>query len=482
MLDKLENTYLKLPSEFYSSMQAQPVQAPKWIDLNTELAIDLGLDAKWLKSDEGLNTLSGNEFPQQIKPLSMVYAGHQFGNWVPQLGDGRAMLLGEVVDGTGRRFDIQLKGSGRTPYSRGGDGRAGLGPVLLEYLMSEAMHALGISTTRALAAVLTGDMIRRQTPQQGAVLTRIARAHIRVGTFEYFSEQNALDAIQDLVEYALQRLYPENMDSENSAISLFSMVMRQQAKLIASWQAIGFIHGVMNTDNCAISGETIDYGPCAFMDTYEAKKVFSSIDSHGRYAYCNQPAIGHWNLAQLAYALLPAIDDDKDKAIEKIKPIIETYPTIFQQEWLQGMRNKLGLYDALEGDLNLAKDLFIAMEEDSADFTCLFQQLIRAHEESTALPEMPAVNHWLSAWRVRLDADSALKKHQVQRMRTHNPVYIPRNHQIDKAIKDANQGDYRHFELLKKVFAEPYKERNEYAEFSTPPTPDQIVHRTFCGT
>ena len=371
-----DNSYARLPDRFFVRMPPTPVTAPKLVRLNTGLAEQLGLDPEALGSAEGLQVLSGNQVPEGAHPLAMAYAGHQFGGWVPQLGDGRAILLGEVIDRDGVRRDISLKGSGRTPFSRGGDGRAVLGPVLREYVVSEAMAALGVPTTRALAAVTTGEMVMREAPSLGAILTRIATSHVRVGTFEFFAARRDEEALRLLADYVIGRHYPEASDAKNPYLVLLGCVAARQAELLARWQLIGFIHRVMNTDNMSIAGETIDYGPCAFMDSYQAETVYSSIDHAGRYAYCNQPQIAHWNLSCLAQALLPLLGEDEGAAIDAAKQAIGSFSEQFDAAYLAGMRSKLVLTEKRDGDLALAQDLLRRMEEHKADFTLTFRGFV----------------------------------------------------------------------------------------------------------
>ncbi|HWV82216.1 MAG TPA: YdiU family protein, partial [Hyphomicrobiaceae bacterium] len=380
----LENSYARLPDRFYARLAPTQVRAPRLVKLNEGLARELDLDPDYLSSPEGVDILAGNRVPTGSEPLAMAYAGHQFGGFVPQLGDGRAILLGEVIDRKGQRRDIQLKGSGPTPFSRRGDGRAALGPVLREYIIGEAMHALGIPTTRALAAVTTGEDVMREKPLPGAVLTRVAASHIRVGTFQFFAVRRDVDGLEALVDYVIQRHYPDLADVENRAAALLVRVIDRQAELIARWMLIGFIHGVMNTDNMAISGETIDYGPCAFMDTYDPATVYSSIDEHGRYAYGNQPVIGQWNLSRLAEALLPVIHEDREKAVDIAQEAINAYPAKFEAAFLAGYRKKLGLFVAEDGDAALAKQLMDVMAANKADFTLTFRALSEAAGNTSA--------------------------------------------------------------------------------------------------
>ena len=486
-----DNSYARLPDRFFVRMPPTPVTAPKLVRLNTGLAEQLGLDPEALGSAEGLQVLSGNQVPEGAHPLAMAYAGHQFGGWVPQLGDGRAILLGEVIDRDGVRRDISLKGSGRTPFSRGGDGRAVLGPVLREYVVSEAMAALGVPTTRALAAVTTGEMVMREAPSPGAILTRIATSHVRVGTFEFFAARRDEEALRLLADYVIGRHYPEASDAENPYLVLLGCVAARQAELLARWQLIGFIHGVMNTDNMSIAGETIDYGPCAFMDSYQAETVYSSIDHAGRYAYCNQPQIAHWNLSCLAQALLPLLGEDEGAAIDAAKQAIGSFSEQFDAAYLAGMRSKLGLTEKRDGDLALAQDLLRRMEEHKADFTLTFRGLcgLRAVGPDADGPvkrlfENPAAfEDWAIQWRRRLADEHQTDAERQAAMGTVNPAVIPRNHLVEEAIDAAAEtGDFSEFEALLSVLASPYEDQPKYSTYTQPPRNDQIVRQTCCGT
>src|ERR1044071_6394309 len=413
-----DNTYARELEGFYVSCNAAQVAEPRLVKFNRELAEELGLDAAALDSPEGARIFSGNMTPDGAAPLAQVYAGHQFGGFVPQLGDGRALLLGELIDRHGHRRDIQLKGSGRTPFSRNGDGRAALGPVLREYLMGEAMHALGIPTTRALAAVVTGEPIYRESMLPGAVLTRVAASHIRVGTFQFFAARREQDKVRRLADYVIDRHYPEIKGRQDPYLELIERVSERQALLVARWMHVGFIHGVMNTDNMAISGETIDYGPCAFMDHYYPATVFSSIDSHGRYAYGNQPRIAQWNLARFAETLLPLIDADRTHAIARATEVVNSFSEKYQQHWLTGMRAKLGLLSDEEADLNLSAGFLTAMQGNKVDYTLAFRSLARAvigrEEEIRALFADPsAYDVWSEQWRARLARDTGADRKSV---------------------------------------------------------------------
>ena len=424
-----DNSYGRLPERFFARLDPTPVRAPKLIAVNVELATALGLDPQKLSSKEGVEIFAGNQVPAGSDPIAMVYAGHQFGGWSPQLGDGRAILLGELLIVDGERFDLQLKGSGRTPFSRSGDGRSALGPVLREYIVSEAMHALGIKTTRALAAVTTGETVMRENMDPGAVLTRIAKSHVRVGTFEYFAAKSDMDDVQILADYVISRHFPQAASARNPYRALLDCVVKAQAELVASWMQVGFIHGVMNTDNCSITGETIDYGPCAFMDIYEADMVYSSIDHMGRYAYSNQPRIAHWNLAQLAQSLLLLLGDDEQSAISEAKAAIAAYSNIYEEAWLKGMRRKLGFKEQHEGDRSLIEELLDLMAQNSADFTLTFRGLSNlamiAGDPEKVLRELfdlPAsLDDWLIVWRERLVLENSKDAARQTAMRANKP-------------------------------------------------------------
>ncbi len=469
-----DNSYGRLPERFYARQGPAPVPAPKMVKVNDDLARELGIDPDVLRSDDGVAVLAGNAVPEGADPLAQVYAGHQFGGWSPQLGDGRALLLGEVVDTSGTRRDIQLKGSGRTPYSRMGDGRAWLGPVMREYIVSEAMHALGIPTTRALAAVTTGAPVLREAPYPGAVLTRVATSHIRVGTFQFFASRQDEDALRRLTDHALARHYPE----AEGALGLLDAVISAQAKLVAQWMGAGFIHGVMNTDNTAISGETIDYGPCAFMDTYEPGKVFSSIDQFGRYAYNKQPDIMVWNLAQFATAILPLIDKDQNTAIEVATDSVNRFPELFRAAWLEVFRHKIGLADVEDGDAELIHRLLDLMAKGEADFTNFFRAL-GGNDAVDQVLDREAFDAWAADWQARVDRDSGDAADIMARA---NPVLTPRNHRIEEAIEAGVAGDFAPFERLHGALAAPFDEDDATEDLRRPPAPDEEVRQTFCGT
>ncbi|MEM9782833.1 MAG: YdiU family protein [Pseudomonadota bacterium] len=485
-----DNSYARLPERLFAKVSPAPAPAPRLLQLNAPLAEELGLDPDRLASRDGLEVLSGRRLAPGSEPIAMAYAGHQFGNWVPQLGDGRALLLGEVIDREGRRRDIQLKGAGRTPFSRMGDGKAPLGPVLREFIVSEAMAALGIPTTRSLAAVATGERVYRETVHDGAVLTRVAASHVRVGTFQYFYARKDVDALQALVDHVIQRHYPEVASSEAPALALLQRVMARQADLVARWMGVGFIHGVMNTDNMAISGETIDYGPCAFMDAHRQGQVFSSIDVGGRYAYGNQPQIAHWNLAQLAQALLPLLPGSNDAAVEAAQAAVDRFPEMFREAWLGVMRRKLGLSRPAEGDAALVEALLAVMEDGDADFTLTFRRLsLAAGPVPTAQPqarelfrEPAAFDAWVERWRTRLADDPLAPAEREIAMRAANPLFIPRNHRVEDALAAAEAGDLGPVERLRRTLARPFDDQAEAAELALPPRAEQAVHQTFCGT
>jgi serine/tyrosine/threonine adenylyltransferase len=485
---RFDNTYARELEGFYVPWKATQVAQPTLVKFNRELAQELGLDASALDSEAGARIFAGNETPEGAVPLAQAYAGHQFGGFVPQLGDGRALLLGEVIDRNGRRRDIQLKGSGPTPFSRAGDGRAALGPVLREYLIGEAIHALGIPTTRALAAVLTGEPVFRETALPGAVLTRVAASHIRVGTFQFFAIRGEQAKVRRLADYVIDRHYPELKDDANPYLKLLERVRDKQAELIARWMHVGFIHGVMNTDNMAISGETIDYGPCAFMDHYDSATVFSSIDTHGRYAYANQPRIAQWNLARLADTLLPLIDADKNRAISRATEVVQAFTDKYERHWLKGMRAKLGLIGEDEADLNLAAAFLNAMEGKKVDYTLAFRFLADAalgrDEPIRALFADPsAYDLWSGHWRARLAHEAAPPLERAQAMRRASPAFIPRNHRVEEVLSAAvERGDYAPFETLLNVLSCPFHDQPEFAAFAEPAPEGQGCYQTFCGT
>ncbi len=480
-----DNTYARELEGFYVPWKAAQVAQPRLVKLNRELAKELGLDAGALDSEEGARIFAGNETPEGALPLAQAYAGHQFGGFSPQLGDGRALLLGELIDRNGRRRDIQLKGSGPTPFSRNGDGRAALGPVLREYLIGEAMHALGIPTTRALAAVLTGEPVFRESALPGAVLTRVAASHIRVGTFQLFAARGEQTRVRRLADYVIDRHYPELKDHAHPYLALLERVRDRQAELLASWMHVGFIHGVMNTDNMTISGETIDYGPCAFMDHYDPATVFSSIDTRGRYAYANQPKIAQWNLARLAETLVPLLDADESHAIARATEVVQAFPEIYERHWLKGMRAKLGMVSEDEADLNLATGFLAAMAGKKVDYTLAFRYLADAalgrEEPIRALFTDPsAYELWSGHWRARLAREPVTPLARAQAMRRANPAFIPRNHRVEEALSAAvERDDYAPFDTLLNVLSRPFEEQPEFAAFAEPPPEGRGHYRTF---
>ncbi len=479
-----DNSYARLPEALFSRVAPVPVPSPALVVLNEELVEDLGLDAEDLR-ESGAAIFAGNRLPAGADPIAQAYAGHQFGNFT-NLGDGRAVLLGEQITPAGARFDIQLKGSGQTPYSRRGDGRAALGPMLREYIISEAMHALGIPTTRSLAVATTGEQIVREEMLPGAVLTRVAASHIRVGTFEYANAIGDRVALEGLTRHTLQRHYPDLVDRDNAALALFEGVLERQAKLIAQWVCVGFVHGVMNTDNMALSGETIDYGPCAFMDTYDPATVFSSIDRGGRYAYGNQPNIAHWNLARLAEALLPLIDEDKDKAVAAAEEVLGRFPDRFRAHYTAGLRAKLGLITEEEGDLDLAKGFLDWMKDAEADFTLSFSALTKhietGHAEGPLSFGGAALRSWFGKWEARLKRQQKTKTEVAELMRRANPVIIPRNYRVEEALAAAGAGNFALLHRLVEALRAPFTETPKYESFRDAPRPGGAPYRTFCGT
>jgi len=485
-----ENTYAALPASFFARVAPTPVTSPRLIKLNRRLAVQLGLDPDRLDSPDGAEILAGKRIPDGADPIAMAYAGHQFGHFVPQLGDGRAILLGEVIDADGVRRDIQLKGSGPTPFSRRGDGRAALGPVLREYIVSEAMATLGIPTTRSLAAVLTGESVLRETPLPGAVLTRVASSHIRVGTFQYFAARGDTAGVRQLADHVIARHYPQAANADRPYHALLEGVIARQADLVARWLLVGFIHGVMNTDNTSISGETIDYGPCAFMDHYDPAMVFSSIDELGRYAYANQPRIALWNLTRLAECLLPLFSDEQDKAIVEAQAALGEFAERFNTAYQAGLRGKLGLFTARDGDPALAQDLLDAMASNQADFTLTFRRLSDAALDpagDSAVRQLfakpAAYDDWALRWRQRTGEEPQDPATRRMAMRSVNPAFIPRNHRVEAVIEAAvNRDDFALFEELLAVLSKPYEDLPAYAGYAEPPEPHQRVLQTFCGT
>jgi uncharacterized protein YdiU (UPF0061 family) len=486
-----DNSYARLPEGFFARVEPTPATEPSLIKVNEALALELGLDPDALASAEGIDILAGRRLPSGAEPIATAYAGHQFGQFVPQLGDGRAILLGEVVDRNGLRRDIQLKGAGRTPFSRRGDGRAALGPVLREYIVSEAIAALGIPTTRALAAVTTGDEVIRDALLPGAVLTRVASSHIRVGTFQYLAARGDEEGLAALTAHVIARHYPEAADAERPALALLESVIAKQTELVARWLGVGFIHGVMNTDNMSVAGETIDYGPCAFLDVYDPDAVFSSIDHGGRYAYSNQPRIAQWNLARLAEALLPVIDADRERALRLAQDRIGAFPDQFKRSYRDVLAMKLGLMQPRDSDWELAHSLLDAMALGEADFTLAFRYLSEAvlgpaHEaQFRALFRDPAGPvPFLALWRSRLAEDGGLAlSERRDLLRRVNPAFVPRNHLIEEVIAAAlGENDFAPFQTMVAVLARPFEDQPHSERYALPPTPAQRVAATFCGT
>jgi len=469
----LDNSYARLPEGFHALVEPDAVAAPSLLAWNNDLAVELGLGSLAEDEAELARIFSGAARPAGVQPIALAYAGHQFGHFVPQLGDGRAALLGEVVTAAGKRYDIQLKGSGRTPYSRGGDGKSWLGPVLREYIVSEAMHHLGIPTTRALAAVATGESVYRETVWPGAVFTRVASSHLRVGTFEYFAARRNTDALKTLTEYAIDRHYPEVKSDEVPYVAFFRRVAERQAELVAGWMAVGFIHGVMNTDNTSISGETLDYGPAAYMDEFQFKKVFSSIDQNGRYAFANQMPIAQWNLARLAESLLLLCDARTD-----FEAILSEFPAWYDSYYLDLMRPKLGLIDEKVGDAEMINDWLDYLQDNALDYTLSFRELATRIEAS----DPPRFGEFEQRWRLRVANQATESTEAVARMDSVNPIFIPRNHRIEQAIQDAVAGDLTDFKDLNLVLAQPFLEQPQYARYSEAPKPNERVTQTFCGT
>ncbi|APG28091.1 hypothetical protein A7E78_09710 [Syntrophotalea acetylenivorans] len=476
-----DNSYARLPKDLYVRLNPTPVEAPKLALFNRPLAESLGLDAETLAGQEGSALFSGNRLPTGAEPLAQAYAGHQFGHFA-MLGDGRAHLLGEQLTPDGSRFDIQLKGSGRTPFSRNGDGRAALGPMLREYLISEAMYGLGIPTTRSLAVVTTGQPVYRQTPLQGAILTRVAASHIRVGTFEYLASRHNWEAVRTLAEYTMGRHFPELLKTEQPFLAFLFAVLDRQAALVARWLQVGFIHGVMNTDNVALCGESIDYGPCAFMDSYDPATVFSSIDHGGRYAYGRQPAIAQWNLGRFAETLLPLLHDEEDKALELANEAISAYPQIFRRHWLTGMRAKLGLFNKEEDDSELLTDLLSCMERCNADYTNTLRDLALETFPGETIFQDEEFQRWHQRWQARLGRQGENIQESRSLMLAHNPAVIPRNHRVEEALTAAEEGDYSVLRRLLEVLASPYEDRPEHDAYRQPPPASACVYKTFCGT
>ena len=484
------SSYAGLPERFFARVNPVPVAKPRLLRFNHALGAELGLDIGGLDAEALAGIFSGNVIPRGAEPIAMAYAGHQFGHFVPQLGDGRAILLGEVQDRAGMRRDIHLKGTGRTPFSRDGDGRAALGPVLREYLVGEAMHALGIPATRALAAVATGEPVFREEALPGAILTRVAASFVRVGTFQYFAARDDVDAVRLLADYVIDRHYPEAKTDPQPYLALLRAVTDAQASLIAGWMHVGFIHGVMNTDNMAVSGETIDFGPCAFLDSYDPAAVFSSIDRQGRYAYGNQPHAALWNLARFAETLLPIIGAGADRAVELASEVLATFSSRFSDLSLAGARRKLGLSSSEDGDAALTDDLLDAMHRNQADFTLTFRRLCDAAEGEAGDAGVRSLfanprdyDEWAGRWRARMRREPLEPRVRAQAMRQANPAVIPRNHRIEQVINAAVEGqDFEPFAKLSAVLSQPYRSLEGFESYADPPQPGERVHKTFCGT
>ena len=486
-----EHSYIKLPKLLFAHVQPTPVTQPELLAVNGTLAETLHITRNEITDPEGVAVFAGNTMPDSAEPIALAYAGHQFGHMVPQLGDGRAILLGEIIGRDGKRYDVQLKGAGRTPYSRRGDGRAAIGPVLREYLVSEAMAALGVPTTRSLCAVATGEQVYRETPSPGAVLTRVALSHLRVGTFEFVAFRQDLDALEQLTKYALARLYPDRSNHGSVALTLLESVIAAQAELVAHWMALGFVHGVMNTDNMAISGETIDYGPCAFLDTYSPERTFSSIDVNGRYAFKNQPQCAHWNLTRLAEALFPLVlkeGHDEAKTTALLTERLDAFSRLYTSAYHRQLRRKLGLTLETADDATLAQDLLTLMATNKIDYTLCFRRLVDVSEGADAsvitglFTDLEAIRGWLRRWDQRSRQESASHAARAALMRGANPAFIPRNHRIEEVIAAALQGDLAPFTRLHAVLARPYENQLDAQDLALPPGEEQWTYRTFCGT
>ena len=471
---QFDNTYAKLPERFYHAQPPMQVSEPGLIRVNHGLAAQLGISAEWLESEAGIEVLAGNSVPEGAEPIATVYAAHQFGNWNPQLGDGRAVLLGEVLSTAGARFDVQLKGSGPTPYSRGGDGLAPLGPVLREYIVSEAMYALGVPTSRSLAAVTTGEDVMRETVQPGAVLTRVASSHIRIGTFQFFAARSDKEALVALADHVMDRHYPEAREASEPYRALLEGVIKKTAVLVSHWQQLGFIHGVMNTDNMLVCGETVDYGPCAFMDVYHPETVFSSIDTGGRYAYQNQPDIAYWNLANFAQCLMPLLGENDEAAMQVAKTELDKFPAVFYSHHRPGMARKLGLESPSDEFNELARELLSLMTEEEQDYTQTFSRLALSLEAGTLTSLPKTFEGWFANW--------LTKEPDLHLMKKVNPVIIPRNHQVEAVIQAALVGDFEPFHLLVGALKNPYQAELTDSKFADPPQSHEVVQRTFCGT
>mgnify|MGYP004651279423 FL=1 len=478
----IENSYSELPQIFYTKQLPSLSQDPKIVILNKNLAEDLGLNLDILESDEGRYIFSGNKLINNSNPIAQAYAGHQFG-YFTMLGDGRAVLLGEHITPKGEKVDIQLKGSGITPYSRGGDGKAALGPMIREYIISEAMYGLGIPTTRSLAVVTTGESVARERVEPGAILTRISSSHIRVGTFQYAARYASYEDLKALADYTIKRHYPEGIDKENPFIFLLEEVIKKQATLVSNWMQVGFIHGVMNTDNVSIAGETIDYGPCAFMDTYDPSTVFSSIDHQGRYAYGNQSNIIAWNLARFAETLIPLLNDNQEEAIDIAQTAINKFKDIYKEKYISGMRLKLGLFNEEKDDEDLIYSLLSLMHKYEADYTNTFRNLTLDKKDDITMFTTSEFSNWYNKWNERLSRQDKTKDEVVKLMKSVNPSIIPRNHRVEEAIEAAvKDNDYSLMMKLLKVLSNPFEYSKDQEEYITLPKPTNIPYRTFCGT
>ena len=474
-----DNTYSRLPDPFREKINPVKVKNPELVMLNKSLAEDLNLDFSGLDQAKLSALFSGNELPNDSRSIAQAYAGHQFGHFT-MLGDGRAVLIGEHISKSNHRYDIQFKGSGKTAFSRNGDGRAALGPMLREYIISESMHFLNIPTTRSLAVAKTGEKVIRETQLEGAILTRVASSHIRVGTFQYIAARNKKGELEMLFEYVIKRHYPEIESSKNQALDLLNVVLNKQIELVVNWMRVGFIHGVMNTDNMSIAGETIDYGPCAFMDIYDPKTVFSSIDKLGRYAYCNQPIITKWNLSRFAECLIPLIDGDQDKAIKLATEVIDTFEKKYEEKWLGMMRSKIGLTDEDEKDKFLILDLLTWMHQNKVDYTNTFCHLMNFQTQNDIVYENNEFSDWKKRWQERLSQNSSSEKY-INLMRSVNPIVIPRNHIVEDALKKANQGNFEPINNFLKILSSPYTDQKHIAEYIIPSQSDEN-YQTFCGT
>ena len=474
-----DNTYSKLSNTFKENIKPTPVHDPELVILNEELASTLNLDFSKTDKKKLAEIFSGNSIPEETNTIAQAYAGHQFGHFT-MLGDGRAVLLGEHLVNNDNRFDIQFKGSGRTSFSRGGDGRAALGPMLREYIISEAIHSLNIPTTRSLAVVKTGEKVVRENLLQGAILTRVASSHLRVGTFQYIAATQNIENLNTLVDYTINRHYPEIKTSNSKALDLLNLVMEKQCQLVINWMRVGFIHGVMNTDNMAISGETIDYGPCAFMDHYDPKTVFSSIDKFGRYAFSNQPPITKWNLARFAECLIPLIDKNEDTAIKLATDLIDNFQNIYEDKWLNMIRDKLGLFGEDKNDKKLINDLFNWMEKNKADYTNTFCNLMDINSDE--IYKNNDFINWKNEWKKRSELNNSTKEKQSKLMKSNNPIVIPRNHKVEEALAEADKGSLDKMKKLLAILKNPYDNQNNIQEYQTPAPSNNEKYQTFCGT